>query len=127
MPSYESEAKSFVVKCERQVLSGLQQGGERLCRYRMAEIVALAFIAMLSQKKCTLPRCFHALRDDAQLEAFAHVDNGADNGGIVRAAGNPAHERLVDLQGINRKLPQIAEAGIARAEVIDRELDAQVR
>src|SRR5678815_1883424 len=92
----------------------------------MAEIVALALIAMLSQKKCALLRCFHALRDDAQLEAFAHVDYGADNGGIVRAAGNSAHERLVDLQGINRKLPQIAEAGIARAKVIDRELDAQV-
>ena len=33
---------------------------------------------------------------------------------------------LVDLQGIDRKLPQITQAGIAGAEVIDRKLYAQV-
>ena len=38
--------------------------------------------------------------------------------------GHLIHERLVDLQGIDWKLSQITEAGIAGAEVVDRKLDA---
>src|SRR5665647_1108555 len=106
--------------------AGSQQSSERLCHHRPAEIVTLALVAMLSQKKCVLLRCFHTLRNEAELEAFTQADHGTDDGGIVLVAGHPAHERLVDLQGIDRKLPQITQAGVTNAEVIDRKLYTQV-
>ena len=35
------------------------------------------------------------------------------------SGGDLTDERLVDFQGIDRKLSQIAQAGVSRAEVID--------
>ena len=70
-------------------------------------------------------RRFHTFRNDAKLEAFTHVDDGADEGGIVRVSGHLVDERLVDLQGMNGELPQITQTGITRAEVINGKLYAQ--
>ena len=86
----------------------LQQDSERLCRHRTAEKVALTLVAMLGQKKSSLLCCFDALRNNVLLEAFTHADHGTDNDGIVRVAGYMAHERLVNLQGIDmrRSIPQ---------------------
>lgn len=68
----------------------------------------MTLVAVLIQEKCILLWRFHTLRNDELLEAFTHVDHGADNDGIVRVAGYMAHERLVNLQGIDmrRSIPQ---------------------
>ena len=47
---------------------------------------------------------------------------------ISRSLGvgiHPVDEGAVDLQRVDRELPQIAQRGIARAEVVDADLDAQ--
>ena len=73
------------------------------------------------RRKCHFLQRFHALRDDPQLEAPGHADHRGHNGRIV-AAADLTDEQLIDLEGIDWKLEQIAQAGVARAEVIDRHL-----
>ena len=88
--------------------------------HRLAEIVTLALGAAVLQKSGKLLRCLHALCDHAHIQTPAHADHQADDRGIAGARGNVAHERLVDLQCIDREALQMAQARIARAEVIQR-------
>src|SRR6202040_709418 len=67
------------------------------------------------------PQGFYALSDDPQLQAASHADHRGHDGSLRRSGGDATDERLVDLEGVNRKLLQIAQAGITRAEVIDRD------
>ena len=73
----------------------------------MAEIVALALVAMFDLKRCERFGCFYALCNDGYLQIFSHGNHGTNDGGMVRAACHLMHERLVNLQGIDRKLIQI--------------------
>jgi CheY-like chemotaxis protein len=44
------------------------------------------------------PRRLSTLGDGHQVEAVGHVDDGPDDRGVLRVAGQVAHEGLVDLQ-----------------------------
>jgi hypothetical protein len=59
---------------------------------------------MLGQEKCVLLRRFHTLRDNVLIETFAYADHGTNDDGVIWVANHIAHERLVNLQGIDRKL-----------------------
>src|SRR4029077_14948102 len=83
------------------------------------EEIALPFGAAVRLQKVELFLGFDAFGNDALIEAFAHVDDGADNGGIVGVAADLVDEGLVDLEDINGKLAEIAETGIAGAKVVD--------
>ena len=85
-----------------------QQLSKRVSSHGMPEKMPLALVALLRQKECVLFRCLHALGNDALPEIFTHADHGADDGGIVRAAGYLIYEWLVNLQSINREFSQIA-------------------
>src|ERR1035437_6075127 len=39
---------------------------------------------------------------------------------------HPIHERLVNLQGVERKLCEITERGISRAEIVNLQADAEL-
>ena len=100
----------------------VQQGSERPCRHRMAEIVALPLVAMLGQKKCHCSAVSTPSAMTRSLRLLAHADHGADNGGIVGAAGDLlTNDWSIFRVSIGNCL-KIAQAGIARAEVIDRKL-----
>jgi hypothetical protein len=58
------------------------------------------------------------------MQALPHADHRGDDTGVVRIRREIAHERLVDLQGVDRKALQIAQARIPGPEVIERELHA---
>src|SRR6202043_3226507 len=101
---------------------GLKELGELLGCHRLTEIVALSLGTLLGPKEDELLLRLHALGDDPLLQALAHADRFADDGSIVWVGGDPLHERLVDLEGVDRKPLQLAQAGITSAEVIDGKL-----
>ena len=88
---------------------------------RSAEIEALCLVAAVCLKKSYLVFRFHALSDHTFLETFGHGDDRADDCRIVCIGGDVAHEGSVNLQGIDRKLFQVAQTGIPGTEIIHRE------
>src|ERR1700722_8154852 len=99
--------------------TSFQQFRELLGRYRLAEIVPLRRIAVERPKKLELVQRFHALGNDAQLEAFGHADHRGDNRRILAGRADLPDERLVDFKSIKRKPPQVAQAGAPGAEIVD--------
>ena len=83
-----------------------------------AEEVALPFRATLGLKIGSLFWRFDALGNHEVLEALSHVNYGAHDGGDFGIGSDLVDKGLVNFQDINGKLPKIAEAGIAGAEVI---------
>ena len=68
---------------------------------------------------------FNALGDDAQAEVPGHRQHQLDDGGVVDVVRRVVHEALVDLQLVQGEALQVGQAGIAGAEVVDRETNAQ--
>ena len=67
-----------------------------------------------------------ALGGRVHAEALGERDDGADDRGVAAARhGGAAHEALVDLDLVERRLLQIAERRIAGAEIVEREADAE--
>src|SRR5450759_5195180 len=85
----------------------------------MTEIDTLSFVTLPGLKKSELLFCLHALGNHPMFETSSHVDHCTDNRGIVGIEKEIVHERLVDLQGVDRELRQVAQARVAGAEVID--------
>src|SRR5271168_3037070 len=69
---------------------------------------------------------FHAFSNDSKFEAAAHADNGTDDRSVVRSGRDLTYERLVDLECVDWKFPEIAETGISSAEIIDGDLNSPV-
>jgi hypothetical protein len=82
---------------------GAQEPHELLRSEWPAEVVALPLATPLVPKKCELLLRFDAFRDDPMPEAVAHVDHGANKGAAHRIGRDFLHERLIDLQDIDRK------------------------
>src|SRR5580658_4923101 len=99
--------------------ASLEQIGELFGRHWSAEIVSLPLVAKVSLKKFQLLLRFHTLRNDPQLKASAHADYRRHDGGLVGSSGDLTDKRLINLQGIDREFPQITQAGVTRAEIID--------
>src|SRR5437016_12754742 len=83
-----------------------------------AEKVALSFRTELGLKVGPLFSRFDALGNHEVLEALSHVNYGAHDGGVIGIGSDLVDKGLVDFQHVYRKLPKIAESGIAGAEVI---------
>lgn len=67
---------------------------------------------------------FHPFGHGLVPQLMGQPDGCADDGQIVRMGAERMHERFVDFQVVDGKVPQIAQRGIAGAEVIDRALRA---
>src|ERR1700719_61547 len=92
--------------------------------YGPAEEVALSFRAMLTLKICPLLLRFDPFGDHDVLEALSHVNDGAHNQRVLGIGSDLLDKGPVDFQDVNGKLPKIAEARIAGAEVIHRKVYA---
>ena len=102
----------------------LEQLGElRRCNGTAKE-VALPLGAVLGLEVGFLRFRFDTLRNDEVLETFAHTDDGVYDGAVAGIASDAAHEGLVNFQAVEGKLLEIAEAGIAGAEIIDGQMYA---
>src|SRR6202044_2753108 len=102
-----------------------EQARELLCRNGRREVEALSFRALPGLQELQLIPGLYPLGDHAHVQAPAHIDDGADDAGVVRIAGYVADERLVDLQRIDRKPLHVAQARIARAEIVERNAHAE--
>src|SRR5665213_554360 len=85
-----------------------------------AEIESLRLVTMVRLQKCQICSRLNALGNDAQVKASANVDDCVHDGRLAVVGIDPTNERPVDFEGIERELLKIAQAGVARAEVIDR-------
>ena len=67
-----------------------------------------------------------SLRNDVQVEHTAQVDEGTGDRRALAVATHVAHERLGDLERLDREPLQVAHRRVARAEVVDRDADAEL-
>src|SRR5260221_4959473 len=86
----------------------------------LAVVKALALIAPQRLQKLELLGRFDAFRHHFQFQAMSERDDRAHDGGILGSRHDLADESPVDLQLVDRKSPQIAHAGVAGAEGVDR-------
>src|SRR6185437_7500186 len=100
-------------------LPAAQQLGELRWRQRRTEVKALVLIAAEGAQEPELIGRLHPFRDHLEPQAVRQGDDRLHDGGIGLAA-ELAHERAIDLQLVDREAPQIVDARIAGAEVIDR-------
>ena len=67
---------------------------------------------------------FHALRRHPHAETAAEADDGMHDRRGVRRLLDAAHETGVDLELVEREAPQVEQARIAGAEIVEREAHA---
>src|SRR5581483_2438368 len=97
---------------------------EGVRRERLAVEIALVFPAAERAQEVELLGPLDAFGDEAQAQAVRERRDGAHDGGVVRVPGKVADEGLVDLELLQAKALEVAQARIAGAEVVDRDLDA---
>src|SRR3970282_570423 len=92
---------------------------------RLVEEVALNFVACVAAQEFVLLRGFDALGAYGYAELSAHRDDRFGDRLVFRVLRDLANERAVDLQRVYRKLLQLRQRRIARAEIVDRETHAR--
>src|SRR5262245_21205777 len=95
--------------------------GERVRRDGGREQEPLVLVASVAPEELHLGRLLDALRHHPKTELAGHGNGGARDGGVLGRAGDPAHEGLVDLHDVDRKLLEVGDRGVAGAEVVDRQ------
>ncbi|QWG14807.1 BamA/TamA family outer membrane protein [Bradyrhizobium sediminis] len=98
---------------------------ERLGRHRPTEEIALPLFASHAGEQIGDGAVFDAFCDHRQAQLLAQADSRADNRRIVGISKQLEHERTVDLEPVEREFLQIAQAGIAGAEVVEHDTHAE--
>src|SRR6478735_11396372 len=68
----------------------------------------------------------HPFGNRLDIEAAGEVDQGLDEGAVVGGTGDVLHEGAVDLDDVDAELAQIAERGVAGAEIVDGDAAAEM-
>src|SRR5262249_46156894 len=68
---------------------------------------------------------FHTLGRDLHAKTAAEADDRMDDGRCVGRLFDRAHKAAVDLELVEGETAQIEQAGITRAEIIEREPDTE--
>ncbi len=79
---------------------------------------------MVTSQEMKLLLGFHALRNHFHMEIVAHGNDGLRNRRIAFAR-QVGQEGTVDLDEVDREALQAAQARVAGAEIVDRQLNAQ--
>src|SRR5262245_50349696 len=87
---------------------------------RRTEMEALRFRAGVRFEECDLLRGLDTLRDNIQRKLLRDHDDRAHDRGAVGTVREIANERLIDLEAGDREALEIAQAGIAGAEIVER-------
>jgi hypothetical protein len=82
-------------------------------------------IAGLVREEGQLLLRFHAFGDDGNIQTMAEPDHRADDRRRLRIASQIHHECAVDLDLVERKRLQIGQRGIAAAEIVHGDADAE--
>ena len=72
-----------------------------------------------------LPLVLDAFGDDAQAQRMRELDDRIDDRTRIDAVLDVHHEAAIDLQLLGGQLAQVAQARVAGAEVVDRQVDAR--
>src|SRR5262249_4499699 len=102
-----------------------QQPVERLARRRPSEQEALHLLAAGEPEQYALLLSLDTLGEQRQPERPAESDNGLHYRLGIGAAAERLDEALVDLELVELEALQIGQAGIAGAEIDDREPHAE--
>ncbi len=114
--------RDFARPAARDVVGSAPQPAGR--RFGPAEQIALKDIALTAEEEFCLRLGLDALGDGGETEMPCHRQNGLGKGCIAGVAGQVTDEPAIDLDLGDRQGLQIAQAGIAGAEIIDREANA---
>ncbi|GCC44573.1 hypothetical protein chiPu_0028521, partial [Chiloscyllium punctatum] len=101
------------------------QRGKLTDRSRPADQIALHRVAAFLGKEGELGLGLDAFGDDRHFKAVAEIDHRAHDRGRLRIAAEIDDEGAVDLDLVERKRLQIAQRGIAAAEIIHRDAHAE--
>src|SRR5882672_2834537 len=91
--------------------------GDVIRLQRVTDEIALGEVAAELREELPALGLVDALRDDLETHAVAEVDRRFDDDRVVRVGLQIEHERLVDLDLIDRQALQLHERSKARAEV----------
>ena len=80
---------------------------------------ALTHLALQGLNHLELIGGLDPLGDDLDAQRGSQRDDGADDLGLILALAQSAEEGAVDLDAVDGEASQIAEARVARAEVIE--------
>src|SRR6267154_1557020 len=94
-------------------------------RRGLADEITLHRVAALLGEEAELLLGLDALGDDRHFQAVAEVDDGANDRRRLRAAAEVHDEGAVDLDLVERERLQIAQRGIAAAEIVHRDAHAE--
>ena len=95
----------------------------RVQRARPQEPLVEVAAPLLEQME--LSQVFNAFDDDLEVQFSGKPDHCLDDDAVASPADDVCNHRTVDLDGVERKRRKIGQAGIARAEVVDRDTDAR--
>lgn len=73
-----------------------------------------------------LRRLLYAFGNDLERQAVGQRDDGAGDRLVGRRALDVADEGLVDLEPVDRKASQVAEAGNSRTEIVDGKSNREI-
>src|SRR5260221_13686687 len=102
-----------------------QEARHRPGRHRCGEKGSLPLLATVRAQEFQLLRSLDSLGDHPQSERMRERNHRMSDRRIVPGLVDPVHERAVDLQAVDRQPREIAQARIARAEVVHGDLHAQ--
>ena len=88
-------------------------------RQRLADVVALRHVAAHRAQPFERGFVLDAFGDHGESDVVREVDGRAHDDRIARVARHPLHERLVDLDLVQRQPAQIGERGITGAVIVD--------
>src|SRR6266849_3503046 len=108
----------------------LQRSGRQELRHRLGidgrgKEIPLGLVAAVRAQEFHLLNGLDPLGDHAHRERMRERDHRLRDRRVVPFLVDPADERTVDLEAIDRQPRQIGEARIARAEVVHGDLHAQ--
>src|SRR5690554_4588043 len=88
--------------------------------------VALSVVATDLQQQTALGFGFHPLGGDFQAQFVGHDHNGFAKHPVVLLRFQVANERLVNLQVVDIKAPEVREGGVAHAKIVYGYLNAGI-
>ena len=88
-------------------------------RHRPAKVVSLSFITAVRTQKGQLLGGLYAFCNHSVLQTAAHIDHRANDSRFVCVSIDLVNKRLIYLQCVDWKLPQITQARVTRPEVIN--------
>src|SRR5882672_4142520 len=108
----------------------LQRPGRQKAHYRLGrdgggKEVSLPLLATVRAQEFQLLRSLDSLGDHPQSERMRERNHRLGDRRIVPGLVDSDHERAVDLQAVDRQPRQIAQARIARAEIVHGDLHAE--